>query len=490
MELLDKSILCIGDLMLDRLVRGDVDRISPEAPVPVLKLRESQAGLGGVGNVAHNVVALGGRAVLIGLVGVDALAQELTSLIAAKPGIVDAKIASRSRPTTCKSRFFAAGQQVIRVDDEVVRPAAPAEANQLLREMERSIGSADAVILSDYGKGALTPEVIAFAISKAQALGIPVFVDPKGADFRRYRGATCITPNVGELAAASGRSCQTDEEIVDTAVQLLKTAEAEAILVTRSERGMTLVEKNGAVTSVQASAKEVFDVSGAGDTAIATLALCHASGASLATAMRVANAAAGVVVSKVGTAAVSRSELADALERQESFTKAVPSSLLSGRDAVAVVSRWRRFGLTCGFTNGCFDILHTGHISLLQQARGQCNRLIVGLNSDESVRRLKGPDRPVNTLENRAAALAAIRFVDAVVAFRENTPAALIELLRPDVLIKGSDYTVDEVVGADFVRANGGRVFLAEFVAQQSTTKLINKLRRGGGVVADALLPG
>ncbi|MBV9784351.1 MAG: bifunctional D-glycero-beta-D-manno-heptose-7-phosphate kinase/D-glycero-beta-D-manno-heptose 1-phosphate adenylyltransferase HldE [Acidisphaera sp.] len=472
-------ILCVGDVMLDRFIYGDVERISPEAPVPVLRIRDVRTMLGGVGNVAHNIASLGGEAMLVGLVGIDDAGATLRRQVANIPGITPGFVESRLRPTICKTRFLASQQQVVRTDEESRLPMQEPEAEALLLEIERAIGMADAVILSDYGKGVLGEAVIAQAVAGARGRGIPVFVDPKSSDFSRYRGATCITPNLKELAAAAHLPVGTEEEIVAACRRVMAQAESAAILATRSEKGMTLVEANGEVHSVPARAREVFDVSGAGDTVIATMALAHASGLSLPQSMRISNAAAGVVVSKIGTATVEPAELLHELDDYQDSTPRDRLVIRSPAEASALVERWKQQGLTVGFTNGCFDILHAGHIALLAAARGTCDRLVVALNTDASVARLKGPSRPINSLEQRCVVMAAIKYVDCIVTFDEETPLALIRRLLPDVLVKGADYRLEEVVGGDVVQQAGGRVFLCELVAGQSTTRIVERIKIG-----------
>jgi D-beta-D-heptose 7-phosphate kinase/D-beta-D-heptose 1-phosphate adenosyltransferase len=480
MDFSDLTVLCVGDVMLDRFQHGDIERISPEAPVPVIRLRNVREMPGGAGNVACNIASLGGRAVLVGLAGEDYAGDRLTRLLAARRGIGDALVRSARRPTICKTRFIAGRQQVVRADDESSDALSDAEEAALVESVAAHLPQAGALVLSDYGKGVLSEALLLSAIAGARTRGIPVFVDPKSADFRRYRGATCITPNLKEFAAAARAPASTEAEIAAVAADLLDHAEAEAILVTRSEKGMTLVERGGAVTSVPARAREVFDVSGAGDTVIATLALARAGGRSLVQAMHIANAAAGVVVSKLGTATANIAEVVHELSAQSDAlgAGAVPG-LQSLAAAQSLVQHWRDQGLTVGFTNGCFDIIHPGHVALLAAARRACDRLVVALNTDDSVKRLKGPARPVNTLEQRAQVMAAIRFVDCVVGFGEDTPYETIAALMPDVLVKGADYTVETVVGADIVQAAGGRVVLADFLAGHSTTGII--ARSAGG---------
>jgi D-beta-D-heptose 7-phosphate kinase/D-beta-D-heptose 1-phosphate adenosyltransferase len=471
------TVLCIGDVMLDRFVHGDIERISPEAPVPVIKLRETKEMLGGVGNVASNIASLGGRAVLVGLVGADDAGARLRQIVAAQKRIAPALLPTAHRPTICKTRFVAGRQQVVRADEESAAAATGDEVAALIAALDAHIEGADAVIFSDYGKGVVGAAVVRHGIAAARARGVPAFVDPKADDFSIYRGATCITPNAREMGRAARAPVATESEIAAAARGVMAEVGVGAILVTRSEKGMTLVEADS-VSSVPSRAREVFDVSGAGDTVIATLALAVAGGRSLVQAMHIANAAAGVVVSKLGTATADIAEVMHELSAQD--MQAGPASGLLTWDAAGrLVARWRDQGFSVGFTNGCFDILHPGHVSLLAFARGQCDRLIVALNADESVARLKGPGRPVNALAERAAVMAAIRYVDAVVAFGEDTPLALISALVPDVLVKGADYSVDAVVGGDVVRAAGGRVVLAELVPGRSTTGIIARMRDG-----------
>lgn len=475
------TILCVGDVMLDRFLHGDIERISPEAPVPVIRLRDTREMLGGVGNVANNIASLGGRAVLVGLVGVDEAGAKLQRIVAGNARVVPALVETAHRPTVCKTRFLAGRQQVVRADEESRAPLLDDEEAALIATIDTHLGDAHAVILSDYGKGVLSRGVVARTIAAARARGIPVFVDPKTDDFSHYRGATCVTPNAREMAAAARVAVDTEDEIEAAARRLMAAGEIGAILVTRSEKGMILVEPDG-IASVPARAREVFDVSGAGDTVIAALALAFAAGRSLVQAMHIANAAAGVVVSKLGTATADIAEVMRELSAQDAAVGAeagiagVPGLLTWGA-AREVVSRWHDQGFSVGFTNGCFDILHPGHVSLLAFARSQCDRLILALNTDESVARLKGAGRPVNSLAQRAAVMAAIRYVDAVVAFGEDTPLELVRVLVPDVLVKGADYNVESVVGGDVVRAAGGRVVLAELIPGQSTTGIIAKMR-------------
>ncbi|NHN87718.1 bifunctional D-glycero-beta-D-manno-heptose-7-phosphate kinase/D-glycero-beta-D-manno-heptose 1-phosphate adenylyltransferase HldE [Acetobacter conturbans] len=469
------TVLCVGDVMLDRFVYGEMERISPEAPVPVLLLKERREMPGGAGNVASNIISLGGRAILIGLVGEDEAALTLRDALRLRTGVSEMLVATPKRPTICKTRFIASHQQVVRADEESRLKLQPEEAELLCRAIDARLDEASVVILSDYGKGVCDSMVVRHLIGEARLRGIPVFVDPKTSDFRHYRGATCITPNAKELVAASGISGTDDASVERAARKVMAEAEADAILATRSEKGMMLIPAEGEAEAVPARAREVFDVSGAGDTVIATMALAVGSGMRFAQAMRVANAAAGVVVGKLGTATADIAEVKRELHAEDA--PVTSPHLLTLNDAQRQVAGWKSQGLSVGFTNGCFDILHPGHISLLAAARAECDRLIVALNDDASIRRLKGETRPVNMLESRAAVMAAVRYVDAVVAFTEDTPLETILALMPDVLVKGSDYRPEDVIGGREVTASGGRLFLADLQAGHSTTGTIGRIQ-------------
>ena len=467
-------VLCIGDAMLDRFVYGSVDRISPEAPIPVLCTEREDAMLGGAGNVVRNLVALGAHPAFVAVVGDDEAGREVGRLLGEHHEIDPCLVIEPGRQTTIKTRFFASSQQLLRADCETRAPLAQFSRDQVLARAEHLIERAGVVVLSDYGKGVLAPPVVSELISRAKAMGKKVIVDPKGTDYTRYRGASLLTPNRKELHEATGMAVDTDAAVVVAARRLIETCGVEAVLVTRSQDGMTLVPAKGEVHHLPAEAREVFDVSGAGDTVVATLAAAVASGATLLDAARIANVAAGIVVGKVGTAVAYATEVVAALHHDEIMT--AETKVADRVTAADMLERWRRKGMKVGFTNGCFDLLHPGHVSLLNQAKGQCDRLVVGLNSDASVGRLKGPTRPVQSESARAAVLASLAAVDLVVIFGEDTPLELIRALKPDVLVKGADYTVDTVVGAADVQSWGGRVVLADLVAGQSTTNTIKKM--------------
>jgi D-beta-D-heptose 7-phosphate kinase / D-beta-D-heptose 1-phosphate adenosyltransferase len=465
-------ILCVGDVMLDHYVYGHVERVSPEAPIPILRVERETRTPGGAGNVLRNLQALGAQSCFVSVVGNDAAGRELNRLIA-EPGNVEPHVlVEAGRVTTVKTRYIAATQQMLRADREGVAPLGPYVRADFLRLIGQAVAEHAVVIVSDYAKGTLGDGIAAAVIAAARAAGKPVVVDPKGTDYAAYRGASVLKPNRRELAEATRLPVGSQAEIVAASRALIAQGGFGAILVSLSEDGMILVEADGAVHPLPAAAREVYDVSGAGDTAIATLAAALASGLGLIEAARLANFAAGIVVGKIGTAVTYASELAEALadaEHGHDKTRELPRALEE-------VERWRSRGHTIGFTNGCFDLLHPGHVALLAQARAACDRLVVGLNSDASVARLKGANRPVQPEAARAAVLASLASVDLVVIFPEDTPVALIEAIRPDVLVKGADYRVEEVVGADIVQSYGGEVVLADLVAGHSTTATIKKI--------------
>jgi D-beta-D-heptose 7-phosphate kinase/D-beta-D-heptose 1-phosphate adenosyltransferase len=460
--------------MLDRFVHGRVDRVSAEAPIQILHVGSQQAMLGGVGNVGRNVVSLGAHATLIAVIGDDSAATQIADLAESEEQLTPRLIVEAGRPSTVKTRYIAEGQQLLRADDETDAAISDETARRVIAAVESELRRADVMVLSDYMKGVLTDPVLAAAIAAARAAGVPVIADPKRDDFEAYAGVAVLKPNQAELAAAARLPCGSDKEVEAAARKAMRDCGIDAMLVSRSEQGMSLVERHAPPMHLPAKAREVFDVSGAGDTVVATAAVAIAAGADHAVAAELANVAGGIVVGKSGTAVVSHDELASGLLAAEVASS--EAKVVSAEASLAAVKRWRKRGQRVGFTNGCFDLLHPGHVSLLEEARAACDRLVVAMNSDESVKRLKGENRPVQHEAARAIVLASLSMVDLVVVFSEDTPTALIGLLQPDVLIKGGDYTIDEVVGGDLVRAYGGEVRLASVVPGYSSSKVIAKM--------------
>ncbi len=466
------SVLVVGDAMLDRYVYGEVRRVSPEAPVPVLAVERELAMPGGAGNVVRNLTAVGTAVAFVSVVGDDQAGSDLTGLIGGQPGVEPWLLVQGGRATTTKTRFIAAGQQLLRADHEIVAPVHPRLADRLIRIASDAVAATAVMVLSDYGKGVLGADTAQRLIQAAQAAGRRVLVDPKGRDYARYAGADLITPNRAELHQATGMPVDTEEAIVAAARAIRDRHGFGAVLVTRSEDGMTLLDGD-TVRHFPAEAAEVHDVSGAGDTVMALLAAGLAAGQPLAVAARLANIAAGIVVGKIGTAVARDEDLIEALSVERGALRKVASRAAT----VEQVERWRRRGWRIGFTNGCFDLLHPGHVHLLEQARSWCDRLVVGLNSDASVKRLKGAARPIQAEAARAAVLASLASVDCVTVFDEDTPIDLIRLLRPEVLVKGADYTVDQVVGGELLGEWSGQVRLAELLPGQSTTATVARIK-------------
>ena len=476
-DLTGQTVLCIGDLMLDEFVYGEVTRISPEAPTPVIAVKRTEVMIGGAGNVARNLVALGTRCIFVGVVGDDDAGGELKKELAKIPRIDAHLVTDAGRRTTRKVRFVSEhhSAHLLRADWEPASPVDSKSEDALIGHVIKAMPKAGAVVLSDYAKGALTPRVIRAVIDAANKAGRPVVVDPKGRDYGIYRGATLITPNQQELADATHSPAQTDDQVAAAAAELGRMLGAKAVLVTRSEAGMTLVGE-GAAIHVPAYPVRVRDVSGAGDTVVAVLAAMLAMQADFESAMRAANAAAAVVVGKRGTATLSVAELR---------SRILPAATLAPEEKIVFdwapldehLAEWRRQGLRVGFTNGCFDLLHPGHVKLLAGARAACDRLVVGLNGDASVTRLKGEGRPVQPVQSRAEVLAALEAVDLVVVFDEDTPEKLIARVKPTVLIKGSDYTREDVVGHAIVEAAGGEVILIDIVPGHSTSAMVERSR-------------
>ena len=460
------NVLVVGDVMLDKYWHGNTKRISPEAPVPVVHVTEAQYILGGAGNVANNIAALGGEVLLSGFCGHDEAGLQLRNLI--KACHIKEHLVGVNQPTITKLRVLSQHQQLIRLDFEDNFKAA--DASDLHRTVEQACETVGAIILSDYNKGTL--ESIADMMAIANRKDVKVIVDPKGTDFHKYRGAYLLTPNFSEFEAVVG-PCASEAEIVDKACHLMAEIGVQNMLITRGADGMTLVFEDGEVHHQATKAKEVFDVTGAGDTVIAVLGMAVSADHDLKTAMMLANTAAGIVVGKVGTATVTPEELSSVLHK----TQHIEHGILNRQTAKAVLDQAQLQGDTVVFTNGCFDILHVGHIAYLKAARSEGDCLIVAVNDDDSIRRLKGDSRPILPLEERLEMLAALDCVDWVIPFHEDTPIPLLELLKPDVLVKGGDYTETEIVGHEVVKAYGGRVKPLQLVPGRSTTTIIEKIQ-------------
>ncbi|TVR99693.1 MAG: D-glycero-beta-D-manno-heptose 1-phosphate adenylyltransferase [Rhodospirillales bacterium] len=470
-------VLCVGDVMLDRYVAGTVERISPEAPIPVLKVDGETEMLGGAGNVVRNLVALRAVPRLVSAVGEDAAAAAIATALSTLGCGDGALVPEAGRQTGVKVRFMAGGQQMLRADHETVAPLGSVARTAVLQAVTARMDGSGAVVLSDYGKGVLADGIAGEVIAGAKASGRPVIVDPKGRDFSCYRDADVITPNRLELSEATSMPVTGANDAIHAARALLHRHGFGAVVATLGKDGMAVVPAAGEPLLLAAEAREVFDVSGAGDTVVATLAAALGAGVPLGEAAALANVAAAIVVGKVGTAVAYAAEVTDALRHQD--ISAAEAKVMALESAIDRVRGWRRRRLKVGFTNGCFDLLHPGHVSLLAQARRACDRLVVGLNSDASVARLKGAGRPVQGEAARATVLASLADVDMVVIFAEDTPIRLIQALRPDVLVKGADYRLNEVVGADLVQGWGGTVALARLEPGFSTSATIARLNTG-----------
>ena len=460
-------VLVVGDLMLDRYWHGATSRISPEAPVPVVHVRDIEERPGGAGNVALNIAKLGAHSTVLGLTGDDDAANALEQNLQAA-GVKSCLVRLNENATVTKLRVISRHQQLIRLDFEdgfIGQDISGQEA-----EFAELLDQHDVVVCSDYGKGTLRNVQSLIALCREKK--IPVLIDPKGTDFDIYSGASLVTPNLAEFEAVVG-ACANDEELVEKGQQLCVQCDFEALLITRSEHGMTLIQKDGDVFHLPTRAREVFDVTGAGDTVISTLAAALAAGDDMHNAVALANQAAGIVVGKLGTASVTPEELYQEIHKHI----AVKRGVVSQQELITAASQCRQRGEVIVMTNGCFDILHAGHVTYLQQAREQGDRLVVAVNVDETVRKLKGEDRPVNPLEHRMRMLAALECVDWVLPFEEETPMRLICEVLPDILVKGGDNDPDKIPGGDCVRENGGEVRVLSYVEGVSTTEIIGTIR-------------
>jgi D-beta-D-heptose 7-phosphate kinase/D-beta-D-heptose 1-phosphate adenosyltransferase len=460
-----QRILCLGDVMLDDFIYGTVERISPEAPVPVLKQERSEQMPGGAANTARNLAALGVKTRLISIVGNDAAGVKLTKLLTTYKNIDPHLHIDPDGTTTQKIRLVSGGQQLLRLDRDAENLSDHLDIPDVLEAIPEAAEGATAILVSDYAKGVVGPDLIAAVLQAGLKNKIPVIIDPKGADIARYGPVDLLKPNANELSAMVEMPTATDAEIEAALNMALELSTAKAILVTRAALGLSYLERGGSVRHCKGQARDVYDVSGAGDTVVAILGIALSAGASLSDAAELSLIASGLAVEKPGTAVLSPAELL-ATQANE------PLDL---QNLASEINNWRRAGHSVGFTNGCFDILHPGHLRVLEEAKARCGRLVVGLNSDASVSRLKGPNRPVNDQVSRARMLAGLSAVDGVVIFEEDTPAELINIIRPDLLVKGGDYSADTIIGADAVRAWGGEVYIAPLLDGFSTTHMLEK---------------
>ncbi|NOT69667.1 MAG: bifunctional D-glycero-beta-D-manno-heptose-7-phosphate kinase/D-glycero-beta-D-manno-heptose 1-phosphate adenylyltransferase HldE [Methylophilaceae bacterium] len=469
-----KWVLVIGDLMLDRYLIGEVERISPEAPVPIVLLKQQNERAGGAANVAANLAKLGIKTRLAGCIGKDSEGGILLRLIAEMGIGTQGIVQSSQRQTITKTRILGGHQQMLRLDQESRAAFDGSESQQLQQGVNRQLADHPAIIiLSDYAKGVLSAALCAEVIAFAKQNSIPVLVDPKGRDYSKYAGASALTPNKRETAEACGVGLHDNEALIKAARALRAELGLDFLAVTRGEEGISLIEANE-IQHIPATAKQVFDVSGAGDTVIATLAAGMVHGLSHQQALQLANIAAGIVVGKVGTVPITRQELLTELVLQNSTAQV--DKICDLQSLKTRVKNWRTAGQRIAFTNGCFDLLHAGHVTYLEAARKTGDRLVLGLNTDRSVSALKGPTRPVIHEADRARVLAALEAVDAVILFDEDTPLALIDAIRPDVIVKGDDYTEEQVVGGSEVKSWGGAVKLIPLVQGRSTSNIIKKL--------------
>lgn len=474
MEMLPQlRTLVVGDLMLDEYLWGKTGRISPEAPVPVVDISQDDLRLGGAGNVVNNLRALGCQVQVCSVLGDDADGRHLLQQLEQAGVNVDGALFDVDRKTSRKTRILASNQQMLRIDRESRQPLGQEMEKQLVAEIVARLDSVDVVFLSDYGKGVLTDHVLSCVLQAGRKRGVPVVVDPKGVDYRRYRGATLLTPNRSEASEASGVKIEDSASLAAAGKTLLELADLDALVLTRSEEGMSLFLRQGEQIDLPTRAQEVFDVSGAGDTVLALVGIGLAAKLSLKQAATIANIAAGIVVGKVGTSTVSCREIMQAVSQNGLPEE---NKIQTAQDLSDILNHARNHGKKVVFTNGCFDLLHAGHVSYLQRARDLGDVLVVGLNTDQSVQRLKGPSRPLVHEEDRAFVMAALACVSYVVLFDEDTPLELIELLRPDVLVKGADYTPETVVGRVEVESWGGSVELIEFIQGRSTTGIVERI--------------
>ncbi len=479
-------VLVVGDFMLDRYIWGTSGRISPEAPVLVVKATDEEERVGGAGNVCSNLAAMGAKVTAVGVVGRDEAGQTLRRLLQEQAISTAGLVTTNTRPTTRKSRIIAQHQHLLRIDREDSRPLQDDIQTRVAQHLKRVAKRADVILVSDYAKGLITPDLMKIAVAAGRSVGIPVVVDPKAEDFRIYRGATVIKPNLNEfrqailiqtgkpLSEAERPDTQEERRMETAGKKLLKQLQADAIVVTLGKDGMQLIQQGKRMQAFETQEQETFDVTGAGDTALAAIGFVLAGGHALGCALQIANVAAGAAVTKVGTAPVGRTEI---IHRLEDLSHQITAKTKTLDDLVPLLNARRSRKQKIVFTNGCFDVLHVGHIGLLKYARKQGDLLVVGLNSDASIARLKGPGRPILQQLERAQILAALEDVDYIVIFDQTSVLPVVKRVRPDILVKGADYQKSEVVGQAFVETYGGIVRRAPLVEGISTTNIVNKIK-------------
>ena len=470
LKITNSKIFCLGDLMLDKYIIGKTNRISPEGPIPILNVKQEIKMLGGVGNVVRNLRTIGAKIYLIGLVGDDEEGFEINKRVNQK-NIIKKIIKDNKRPSTVKTRFISNNQQILRVDQENMSPVNPVLEKKIFSYSKKMIASSDAVVLSDYGKGLLTDNIIKNIINFSKKMGKIVVLDPKNGNFKKYFGATIITPNVKELEEAVNSKLNNEFEIVKASKELIRKHKFKYVLVTRGKLGMTLISSKNKVLNFKTEAKEIYDVSGAGDTVVSYIAACLGCSISIQQSIKIANFAAGIVVSKSGTSVAHLSELLFSLNK-----KNISSKLVNFNEGAKIVDFWKKKKEIVGFTNGCFDYLHPGHLSLFEQAKKKCTKLIVAINSDNSVKAIKGPSRPKQNTNIRIKVLEAIKYVDLIILFSDKTPIKLIKKIKPNLLVKGSDYKEKQIIGAKEVRLNGGKIFRAKVLDDFSSSLVIEEV--------------
>ena len=470
-KITNAKIFCLGDLMLDKYIIGSSQRISPEGPIPILDIKKEVNMLGGVGNVARNLGTIGIKTYLVGLLGNDEIGNIIEKKIKQR-NIVTKLFKDNNRPTTLKTRFIANDQQILRTDKETLTPISLSLEKKILKESRKMILNSDSIILSDYGKGLLTQNILKEIICFANKNKKPIILDPKGNNLDNYKGVTILTPNINELELVAKKKLNNKDEIVEVSRKIIKKYNSKHMLITRGKLGMLLVSSNNKVINLDTEAKQIYDVSGAGDTVTSFLAACLGSSITIDNSIKIANSAAGIVVSKSGTSVAHLSELILSLNKNVNYS----SKINDRTEANNIIKFWIKKKELIGFTNGCFDYLHPGHVLLLKQAKKNCTKLIVAVNSDSSVKKIKGPNRPKQSQDIRSKVLAAIKYVDLIIIFNEKSPIKLIKQIKPSLLVKGSDYKENKIVGAKLVKLFGGKILRVKIFKDFSSSLIIEEI--------------